>query len=146
MTKKINLKYIILQISILLLLSIPAKSQITNYSENEISDYIQSLIGGEREVSLTSGRADLVHLDHAYEVEWANKWKESIGQSLWYALQLNKKPGIILLMRSKKDYKYLIQLNSALQYAKLSNTIEVRIFPNDFQHLIDKTNKKGKNH
>ncbi len=115
--------------------------QITNYSENEVSDYIQTLIGGEREVSMTSGRADLVHIDHAYEVEWANKWKESIGQCLWYALQLNKKPGIILLMRSKSDYKYFVQLNSTLEYSNLADKIRVLIFPNDFQDIIDKANE-----
>ena len=131
------LSQVILELFILLIFVVAGNSQITNYSEKELSDYIQQLIGGEREVSVTSGRADLVHLDHAYEIEWANKWKESIGQSLWYALQLNKKPGIILLLRSNKDYKYFIQLNSALQFAGLENSIVVRIFPNDFQTLID---------
>jgi len=116
--------------------------QITNYSENEISNYIQSLIGGEREVRVKSGRADLMVGEHVFEVEWANKWKESIGQSLWYALQLNKKPGIILLMRSPKDYKYYIQLNSALDYADLSEKIVVLRFPDDFQKIIDEQEKK----
>ena len=139
-------KCVILLVVIIFLVSNISCAQISNYSENEVSDYIQTLIGGEREVSVTSGRADLVHLNHAYEIEWANKWKESIGQCLWYGLQLNKKPGIILLLRTNKDYKYFIQLNSALEYAGLSNSIEVKIFPNDFQSLIDGVEKEEKNH
>ena len=46
-----------------LLYSSTISAQISNYSEKEISDYIQSLIGGEREVSVRSGRIDLVHND-----------------------------------------------------------------------------------
>ena len=120
----------------MILISWSLSAQIGNYSENEVSDYIQSLIGGEREVSVTSGRVDLVHAEHAYEVEWASKWKESIGQSLWYAQQLNKKPGIILLMKSKEDYKYFLQLSSSLSYAGLDDKIRIVVFPDDFKEFI----------
>lgn len=112
--------------------------QISNYSENQIADYIQSLIGGEREVTVKSGRIDLVHNKVAFEIEWANKWKESIGQSLWYAQQSNNEPGIILLLRDEKDYKYFIQLNSTLQYSKLDNKIKVYLFPDDFKEFMEK--------
>ena len=66
---------------------------------------------------------------------------QSIGQSIWYGLQTNKKPGIILLMRSKEDYKYFIQLNSALTYANLNDQITVYLYPNDFQELIQARQK-----
>jgi len=110
--------------------------QISNYSEKEIANYIQSLIGGEREVTVNSGRIDLVHNSVAFEIEWANKWKESIGQSLWYAQQSNNEPGIILIMRNEKDYKYLIQLNSSLHYSKLNEKIKVYLFPDDFKKFM----------
>ena len=113
-------------------------AQTSNYSEKEISDYIQSLIGGEREVSVQSGRIDLVHNDVAFEIDWANKWKESIGQALWYAQQSNKKPGIILILKKDSDYKYFIQLNSSLTYAKLNEEFVVYLFPNDFEKFMDK--------
>ena len=118
-------------------------SQSKKMSENDWSDYIQKLIGGQREYSVESGRVDLLTEEFSFEVEWANKWKNSIGQSLWYALQTNKKPGIILLIRSEKDYKYFIQLNSALSYAKLDEKIKVLLFPNDFEELIKKKPKGG---
>ena len=113
-------------------------SQISNYSEKEISDYIQSLIGGEREVTVKSGRIDLVHNDVAFEIDWANKWKESIGQALWYAQQSNKKPGIILILKKDSDYKYFIQLNSSLTYANLNEEFKVYLFPNDFEKFMYK--------
>ena len=73
-------------------------AQLSDFSEKEISDYIQSLIGGQREVSVAGGRVDLIQNDIAFEIEWANNWKESIGQSLFYSLQTNKKAGIILIL------------------------------------------------
>jgi len=116
--------------------SFSAKSQIGDYSEKEIADYIQGLIGGQREVSVPSGRIDLVHNDIAYEIEWASKWKESIGQALWYAQQSNNKPGIILLLKKKSDYKYLLQLNSTLVYSNLNEEFKVFLFPTDFEKFM----------
>jgi len=115
-------------------------------SEKNYSLYIQSLIGGKREVSIPSGRVDLVTEDYAFEIEKANKWKHSIGQSLWYALNTNKKPGIILIIEEPKDNKYMIQLNTALEYADLSDKIQVYVFPQDFEELINaKKEKKAGN-
>lgn len=99
-------------------------------AEKDYIDLIQEELGGQIEVSVTSGRADLVVGEKVYEVEWASNWKESIGQSLWYGLQLDKSPGIILIMKEEKDYKYFLQLNSALEYAQIE--IEVLRFPDDF--------------
>ena len=99
------------------------------------ADYISVLadhLDAEREVAVTSGRADLVTATHAYEVERAPKWKNSIGQALWYGMNLNKSPGIILLVESAAQRKYAIQLGSALDYAGLTGSIEVRIWPDDF--------------
>jgi len=80
---------------------------------------------------------DLLTNDYAFEIEWAHKWKNAIGQSLWYGIQSNKKPGIILILKDKKDYKYFIQLNSTLKHANLENSIKVFLYPNDFKHLMN---------
>lgn len=42
-------------------------------------------------------RCDLVTATHAIEVDYPKKWAESIGQALYYALALDRKPGVILL-------------------------------------------------
>lgn len=129
---------------ILLFLTITCSTvfgQSTEWNENEHADFIQQLIGGQREHSVESGRIDLLTDEYAFEIEWANKWKDSIGQAIWYGLQTNKKPGIILLLKSKEEYKYYIQLNSALTYANLTDRIVVFLYPNDFQELIESHHK-----
>jgi len=87
---------------------------------------------------------DLLTKEYAIEIERAAKWKDSIGQSLWYGLQTNKKSGIILLLKSESEFKYAQKLNSALQYAGLdSSIVVVYIYPNDFQSIIDEERAKG---
>ncbi len=113
-------------------------AQSSKLYEKDYADYIQSLIGGVREYSVQGGRVDLLTKEFAFEVEWANKWKNAIGQSIWYGLQTNRKPGIILIMKSKNDYKYFLQLNTALRYASLENKVKVYLFPNDFEEIIEK--------
>ena len=46
-------------------------------------------------------RVDCLTQTHAFEVDWADGMKvyEAIGQSLYYASQTDKKPGILLLIR-----------------------------------------------
>jgi len=104
-----------------------------NLSENEYSDLINQYFQGEQEVTVQSGRVDILTDEYALEVEFANKWKNSIGQALWYGQQTGKQPGIVLILKSKNDYKYFIQLNTALDYAGLGEKIKVWIYPNDFQ-------------
>lgn len=120
----------------ILFISYSAYSQ-TKFSERDYTNYIQSLIGGKTEFKVKGGRADLVTEKYAFEIEKANNWKESIGQSIWYALNTNKQAGIILVLENDKDYKYVIQLSTALGYAKLDDVITVLVFPNDFKDLIN---------
>ncbi len=76
---------------------------------------------GRTEVTLPDrSRADCITEKHAVEIEFARKWKESIGQSLDYAMQTNKRAGIVLILRNKKDYKYWIMLNSVIEHFSLS--------------------------
>lgn len=52
-------------------------------------------------------RVDCVTETHAIEFDFAKKWAESIGQSLYYAEILNKHPGIVLIIEEPaKDEKY----------------------------------------
>lgn len=114
-------------------------SQVYFPLEKDYADYIQTLIGGEREVQVESGRIDLLTDEYAIEIKRAPRWKEAVGQSLWYALQKVKKPGIILILENPREYKYFQQLNSALEYANLDHKVKVWAYPYDFEHLIDST-------
>jgi len=101
--------------------------------------YIEVLakhLNAQSEIPVNSGRVDLETTTHAIEVERAPKWKNSIGQALWYGMQRNKKPGIILLIESPAQRKYALQLGSALDYAGLGNSIDVWLWPDDFPGLV----------
>lgn len=93
---------------------------------------VQKYIGGTTEFIVPGGRADIVNDEYAIEVEFADHWKNSIGQALWYGLQTNKKPGIVLVMRELKERKYGIMLQSAIDYAGLTDKIKVWFYPEDF--------------
>ncbi len=65
-------------------------------------------------------RVDILTDNYAYEVDWAPKWAESIGQSLYYAELTDKKPGIILLSkRSEVRFIYRAQTVCAKHNIKL---------------------------
>lgn len=64
---------------------------------------------GERitEEQLPDGRRiDIFYKDVAWEVDWAKKWPEAIGQSLGYSIAMNSDPGVILLMKHGEDETY----------------------------------------
>ena len=46
---------------------------------------------------------DCISDDYAIEVDFSNKWAEAIGQSLMYAAELERLPGIILICRAGED-------------------------------------------
>lgn len=121
---------------LLLPLSLSAQSE---------ADYIRTLgahLGGEIEKQVRGGRVDIETEVYAIEVERAAKWKNSIGQALWYSLQTDKKPAIILLVTDLSEYKYFQQLNAALQHAGLDQRIKVWAYPQDFPGvpLVNKPN------
>jgi len=102
---------------------------------NTEAEYITALakhLGARTEVRVTSGRVDLVTATHAIEVERAAKWKNSIGQAIWYGLQTNKRSGIILLIENPAQRKYALQLGSAIAHAGLGDDIDVWLWPDDF--------------
>ena len=117
---------------ILLFTFMPIFLSAQKISEAQYIRMINKELQGQIEYRVTSGRIDILTETHAIEVERAHKWKQSIGQSLWYGLQTTKKPGIILIMENDNDYKYFIQLNTALDYAGLIDRIDLWQYPQDF--------------
>lgn len=99
--------------------------------ESWYSDRVAEALGGCREVVVPRGRADVVTETHAIEVEFAAKWKNSIGQALWYGFQLNKSAGIVLIMEDPvKDAPSAIALASLIQHHQLP--IKLWLWPRDF--------------
>jgi len=52
-----------------------------------------------------NSRVDVLTESYAWEVEWAEKWQQSIGQALYYQAATGRRGGVILLMGRKGDNK-----------------------------------------
>jgi hypothetical protein len=73
---------------------------------------------GQAEYSLPDrSRVDCLTDTHAYEADWADGLKvyESIGQSLYYAAETGKKPGILLLVRKKNSDKHIRKVRRVIE-------------------------------
>ncbi len=67
--------------------------------------------GGITEYVLNDkSRVDCLTDEYAVEVEFASKWKESVGQSLYYGIKTERKPGILLIMENETDTRSLNKL------------------------------------
>ena len=76
-------------------------------------------------------RVDCLTSTLAVEVDFASKWAESIGQSLHYGIQTNRKATVLLILeRKQKDIKYLLRL---LKVAKQHN---IRVYSIDKKNTI----------
>ena len=79
------------------------------------SDYVNNYCLGEIEHTLTDkARVDCLTRTHAIEYDYSHKWAEAIGQSLYYASATSKKAGIVLIVNSKHNGRYLKRLNDAI--------------------------------
>ena len=52
-------------------------------------------------------RADCL-TENIIDFNFSNKWAESIGQSMFYALQTGKRAGIVLIQDSPRDYYCIV--------------------------------------
>lgn len=52
-------------------------------------------------------RVDCLAKDYAIEFDFAKKWAESIGQSLYYSKLTGKAPAVTLILTSPLDYRYV---------------------------------------
>jgi len=97
--------------SLLLTLSLEAKHL---HKEKVYQEHFCQAYGGVTEYRLKDKtRVDCLIKDYAIEVDFASKWAESIGQSLYYASQTSRKPAVLLIMEDKKkDQKYLDRLEN----------------------------------
>lgn len=52
-------------------------------------------------------RVDCLTDTLAVEVEFAPKWKEAVGQALFYAVKTGRKPGVVLILEKDSDSRFL---------------------------------------
>jgi len=85
------------------------------HSEKWYQERWCSEAGGQVEVVLQDQtRCDCLTRTHAVEFDFAAKWAEAIGQSLYYSLMTGKRAGIVLILESEPDEKYLTRLDRAI--------------------------------
>ncbi len=78
------------------------------YKEKVYQEAWCKKMGGETEVVLDDRtRVDCITSEYAVEVDFAPKWAESVGQSLYYALKTGRKPGVLLILEKPGDERYL---------------------------------------
>ena len=83
----------------------------------------EELDGVMEQSLLDRTRIDCLTDEYAIEVDFARKWAESVGQSLYYALKTGKKPAVGLIVRgNKKDKRRLKRLEA------LAEKYHIKIF------------------
>ena len=93
-------------------------------SESYYQEKFAREIGGQVEVVMKDGtRCDILTATHAIEVDFAKKWAEAIGQSLNYAMQTGKRPGVALIVLSPSDNKYIERVRKISTEYSLGLTI-----------------------
>lgn len=71
-------------------------------------DYVNKYCNGIKEYMLPDRtRIDCLTDEYAIEFDYAKKWAESIGQSLYYAKKTGKKPAVAIIIDGEKDLKYI---------------------------------------
>lgn len=84
----------------------------TKKDEKYYQNRVCSEFGGKAEYILfDKTRVDCLTEEYAIEVDFAKKWAEGIGQSLYYAEITNKKPAVALIV-GNDDEKYLNRIQT----------------------------------
>ena len=118
----------VISLLFLLILSLQAKNL---HKEKVYQEHFCKEFGGITEYRLKDKtRVDCLIDTHAIEVDFAKKWAESIGQSLYYASKTSRKAAVLLIMENKeRDQKYLNRLENVSR----THNIDIWIINKDFE-------------
>ena len=72
-----------------------------------VNQWCTSDFGRKEAILWDMTRVDCLAKDYAIEFDFAKKWAESIGQSLYYSKMTGKKPAVDLILTSLTYYKYV---------------------------------------
>ena len=79
-----------------------------NASHLKEKDYVNKYCEGTTAVILNDHtRVDCLTKEYAFEFDFAKKWYEAIGQSLYYAMKTDREAGIYLIVNTLEDNKYV---------------------------------------
>ncbi len=63
--------------------------------------------------------ADCITSTHVVEFQYAPKWAEEIGRTLYYSLETGKKAGIVMIIKDEKGLEDWKRLNMTIEHFKL---------------------------
>lgn len=123
----------IILISLLVFIPFISFSQVKQ-NEKYYQEEFAKVINGTTEVYLEDRtRVDIMTETHVFEVDFATKWAESIGQSLHYEEMTNKQAAVLLVMKGEADERFL----KRLMRIATKHGIEVWVW-----NYLDDTHKK----
>ncbi len=113
--------------TLILVLTLQAKHL---HQEKVYQKHFCTKFGGIMEYRLEDRtRVDCLLDEYAIEVDFAPKWAESVGQSLYYAAQTSRKAAVVLIMENmQQDKKYLHRLENVSK----AHDIDIWIITKDF--------------
>lgn len=77
-------------------------------------DYVNAYCDGEIEYLLEDNtRVDCLTDTYAIEFDYAKKWAESIGQSLYYSKMTGRKPAAAIIIKNANEQKYINRIFKA---------------------------------
>ena len=98
------------------------ETQIMPVAQNEafyVNKWCDSSFGHKEYVLADKTRVDCLAKDYAIEFDFAKKWAESVGQSLYYAKMTNKMPAVALILTDANDMKYVKRVEKIGQDIKI---------------------------
>ena len=124
------------------------------HSESSYQHAYCSMHNGIEEYELSDKtRVDCLTDTHAIEFDFANKWAESIGQAVHYALMSGKTPKIVLILDSKYKQQQMVYYERIKKLGQVYN-IDVEYVSDEIldldkkkrcQHKDCKCNRKNSN-
>ncbi|OEE69239.1 hypothetical protein A1OO_00860 [Enterovibrio norvegicus FF-33] len=70
-------------------------------------------------------RIDCLTETHAIEFDFGRKWAEALGQSVYYSAQTGKRAGIVLILDTRTEVRYLNRLRLAVEHAGIDVDISI---------------------
>ena len=84
------------------------------HSHLKEGDYVNMYCKGIIEYQLPDRtRVDCLTDEYAIEYDWAKKWAESIGQSMYYSKMTGKKPAVAIIIKNPYERVYIKRIEKA---------------------------------
>lgn len=96
--------------------------QVMPVAQNEayyVNNWCDVSFGRREYVLPDKTRVDCLSKDYAIEFDFAKKWAESVGQSLYYAKMTDKLPAVALILTDESDLKYVKRVEKISQDIKI---------------------------